>query len=78
MFDGVFENKVVGATVITSAIAVVLTVGCCCVKKCVYNKPKSKPEIGRERLESHAIPSANSAFTIVQPSAPPMDTNLQI
>lgn len=74
MFDDIFENKLVGATIITSAIAVVLIAGCCCVKKCVYNNPKAEPEIKRERLESRAIPSAKSAFTVVQPSAPPMDS----
>jgi len=73
MFDDMFENKVVGATIVTSAVAVVLALGCCCVKRYVYNETKPKPKPGRERLESQAIPSAKSAFTPVVPSAPPQE-----
>ena len=67
MFDDVFENKNVGATIITSAVGVVLILGCCCVKKIVYNQSKSKPKEARKRFDSHAIPSSKSAFRSVTP-----------
>ena len=76
MFDNILDNKVVSATIITSAIGVVLMAGCCCVKRCVYKKPKPKQEKGRERLESKVIQSERSAFTEVQPSAPPIDNTI--
>lgn len=63
MFDDIFENKMVGASIITSAIAVILITGCCCVKNRVYSNPKVK----RERLGSQAIPSEKSAFKVVRP-----------
>ena len=75
MFDEVFENKAVGATIITSAIGVALILGCCFVKRRVYKRSEPKPNVGRERLESHAISSSKSAFTPVTPSAPPPENN---
>lgn len=76
MFDNILDNKLISATIITSTIGVVLIAGCCCVKRCVYKKLKPKQEKGRERLESKVIQSRRSAFTAVQPSAPPMDNTL--
>jgi hypothetical protein len=85
MFDGLFDNKMVGAAIVTSGVSVILVVCCCCVKKFVYDRANRRTNTQvntRHRLDSQFIPSAQSAFKTVSvgsvsnmppPSAPPID-----